>query len=97
MIITERLIQQVKFLRRKGMSHRKISTETGVARTTISMIIAGKHKLQHQRNKTLSGPDYCPEYRCTGCGYLVILDPCLICDTERRKQIGREKRLIQRE
>ena len=76
MICPETVKEVERMLIEGQLSHRQIAAATGVGRTTVGAIAAGK-RIVHEREELPPEPEG-PPRRCPGCGGLVYL-PCQAC------------------
>lgn len=70
--------EKVVALRAEGWTHKSIAVATGLCMRTVARVLSGKAKITYEDER-----DVVSVYRCKGCGNLVWLRPCLICEMKR--------------
>lgn len=90
-MLTRQDVHDIQQLARRGVSQRKISERTGIARESIRKVLSGRHRLtrpngsnedNHLRHVNR------PVERCPGCGRLIEM-PCRACQAKAYRDAGR--------
>lgn len=83
------MLERVQELRRQGYSHRRIAAALEVSRGFVQAVLRGERtvrSLQPGRREVAYRP--CRRMRCPVCRGVIVLWPCVVCTTRRRRGQG---------
>lgn len=79
MAVPQYIAEKVRKLKAEGWTQRAIGMATGLNFQMVSRILRGKAKIEEEQDYH----EIVDVHRCKGCGNLVWLDPCAICENEQ--------------